>query len=114
MYIDDFTPTLANVCENFKPGEVYNIGGTEFVSVEHMSNILLDYLGKTDDLVTYLPEDKHNVLNKKPDIAKAARDFGHDPKIPLEDGVPRTVDWMRSVYFPDPVARLRPANVGVG
>ena len=28
-----------NVCENFKPGEVYNIGGTEFVSVEEMSNL---------------------------------------------------------------------------
>jgi dTDP-glucose 4,6-dehydratase len=99
MYIDDFIPTLANACENFKPGEVYNVGGTEFVSVEHMSNLLLGHLGKSDDLVTYLPEDKHNVQNKKPDIAKAARDFGHDPSITLEEGIPKTVDWMRSVYL---------------
>ena len=106
MYIDDFIPTLANVCENFKAGEVYNIGGTEFVSVEHMSNLLLRYLGKTGDLVRYLPEDKHNVLSKQPDISKAARDFGHDPRIPLEVGIPQTVDWMRAVYgagsSPDP------------
>jgi dTDP-glucose 4,6-dehydratase len=105
MYIDDFIPTLANACETFKPGEVYNVGGTEFVSVEHMSNLLLGYLGKPDDLVTYLPEDRHNVQNKKPDIAKAARDFGHDPKITLEEGIPKTVDWMRAVYFSEaPVA----------
>ncbi|MCH9030889.1 MAG: NAD(P)-dependent oxidoreductase, partial [candidate division Zixibacteria bacterium] len=28
MYIDDFIPTLAKVCQNFKPGMIYNIGGT--------------------------------------------------------------------------------------
>jgi dTDP-glucose 4,6-dehydratase len=101
MYIDDFIPTLANVCDNFKPGEVYNIGGTEFVSVEQMSNVLLDYIGRSDDLVTYMPEDKHNTLSKKPDVSKAARDFGHDPKITLEEGIPATVDWMRAVYLSD-------------
>jgi dTDP-glucose 4,6-dehydratase len=104
MYIDDFTPTLATVCENFKPGEVYNIGGTEFVSVQHMSSLLLDYLGKSDELVTYLGEDKHNTLSKRPDVSKAARDFGHDPKVTLEEGIPATVEWMRSVYLSDTAA----------
>ena len=99
MYIDDFIPTLATVCENFKPGEVYNIGGTEFVSVEQMSNLLLDNLGKTDELVTYLPEDKHNTLSKKPDVSKAARDFGHNPKVTLEEGIPATIDWMRAIHL---------------
>jgi dTDP-glucose 4,6-dehydratase len=98
MYIDDFIPTLANVCDNFVAGEVYNIGGTEFVSVEAMSNVLLDYLGKDDGLVDYLPEDAHNVQNKQPDIAKAAEAFGHAPKVTLEEGIPRTVEWMRQIY----------------
>jgi dTDP-glucose 4,6-dehydratase len=98
MYIDDFIPTLANVCENFKPGEVYNIGGTEFVSVERMSNLLLELLGKGDDLVTYLPEDEHNTLSKRPDVSKAARDFGHHPKVTLDEGIPATIDWMRAIY----------------
>jgi len=51
--------------------------------------------------VDYLPEDAHNVQNKRPDISKAARDFGHDPAITLEEGIPRTVDWMRAVYLAD-------------
>jgi dTDP-glucose 4,6-dehydratase len=106
MYIDDFTPTLANACEAFAPGEVYNIGGTEFVSVEHMSNLLLDYLGKSDSQVTYLPEDKHNVQDKRPDISKAAEHLGHDPRVTLEEGIPLTVDWMRAVYLPEPASAL--------
>lgn len=99
MYVDDFIPTLANVCEKFSPGEVFNIGGTEFRSVEFASNLILDYLGKDDSLVEYLPEDAHNIQNKRPDISKAAERFGHDPKITLEEGIPQTIEWMKSVYL---------------
>jgi dTDP-glucose 4,6-dehydratase len=99
MYIDDFIPTLANVCEKFIPGEVYNIGGQEFRSVKELSDLILDYTGADHSLVSYLTEDKHNVLNKKPDISKAKEAFGHDPKIPLEVGVPKTIEWMKSTYF---------------
>lgn len=98
MYIDDFIPTLANVCENFKAGEVYNIGGTEYRSVRELSDLILKYTGADPDLVTYLPEDKHNVLNKRPNIDKAKADFKHYPKVTLEEGVPKTIEWMRAVY----------------
>jgi len=106
MYIDDFIPTLANVVDNFVPGEVYNIGGSEFRSVRELSDLILNYLGLDDRLVTYLPEDKHNVLNKRPDITKAARAFGHNPKWTLEEGVPRTIDWMRKVYADTALPKL--------
>lgn len=105
MYIDDFIPTLANVCENFVAGEVYNIGGTEFRSVEEASNLILEHIGRDDSLVEYLPEDRHNVQNKRPSIEKAAAAFGHEPRITLEEGIPRTIDWMRSVYLDPSGAR---------
>ena len=98
MYIDDFIPTLANVCENFESGEVVNIGGEEFRSVIEMSDLILDYTGSDPKLVNYLPEDKHNVLNKRPDIEKAKKKFEHNPKVTLEEGVPKTIDWMKHVY----------------
>jgi dTDP-glucose 4,6-dehydratase len=98
MYIDDFIPTLANVADNFVPGEVYNIGGEEFRSVKELSDFILTLLHMDDSFVNYLPEDKHNVLNKKPDIEKARRAFGHSPKVTLEEGIPATIDWMRSIY----------------
>jgi dTDP-glucose 4,6-dehydratase len=98
MYIDDFIPTLASVCEKFVPGEVYNIGGQEFRSVRELSDLILEYTGADPSLVSYLPEDKHNVLNKRPDIRKAAEQFGHDPRITLEEGVPKTIEWMKEIY----------------
>lgn len=98
MYIDDFIPTLASVVDHFVPGQVYNIGGNEYRSVEELSNLILNELGLDDSKVTYLPQDKHNVQNKRPDISKAAEAFGHNPKVTLEEGVPQTLEWMRKVY----------------
>jgi dTDP-glucose 4,6-dehydratase len=98
MYIDDFIPTLANVVNNFVPGEVYNIGGHEFRSVKDMSDLILNHLGLDDSRVNYLPEDKHNVINKRPNIDKAKAAFGHNPTMTLEQGIPLTIEWMRSVY----------------
>ena len=75
-----------------------SIGGEEFRSVRELSDLILAYTGADSGLVSYLPEDKHNILNKRPDIEKAKKKFGHDPKIILEEGVPKTVDWMKEVY----------------
>lgn len=100
MYIDDFIPTLANSVERFRPGDVYNVGGEEYRSVEELNGIVLRYLGRDDRLVEYLPEDKHNTISKRPDISKAKRELGHNPTTPLEVGVPNTIEWMRRVYFP--------------
>ena len=45
-----------------------------------------------------IPEDKHNTVNKKPDISKAVGILGHNPTVLLENGVPRTIEWMKSIY----------------
>lgn len=98
MYMDDFIPTLAAVCDRFKAGRVYNIGGTEYRSVKELSDIVLKCTGASESLVNYLPEDKHNVVNKRPDITLAQNEFGHNPTWTLEQGVPQTIEWMRRTH----------------
>src|SRR5436190_6078618 len=54
-YVTDTCDTLANIIENFKAGEVYNIGGTEYHDIKKLSDIILDCLWKPDSSVQYLP-----------------------------------------------------------
>ncbi len=98
MYVEDMIPTLANVLEHFHPGEVYNVGGEDYRSVQELSELVLEATGGSRDLVSYLAEDEHNTVSKRPDIAKARRELGHQPHVRLEEGVPATVRWMREVY----------------
>jgi dTDP-glucose 4,6-dehydratase len=95
MYIDDLIPTLCNIADRFRAGKTYNIGGEEYVEVKKVSDMILNYLQKDDSLVKYLDVDVHNVVSKRPDIAKAKADLGHRPVTPLTVGIPLTIEWQR-------------------
>ena len=99
-YIEDTCRTLANIVDNFKPGEVYNIGGKEEWEhdVKYVSDLILKNLGKKDTKVTYKKAEPFTTRVKHMDFTKSRRDLGHDPKIPLEEGIPRTIEWMKKVY----------------
>jgi len=98
-YVTDTVRTLANITENFRPGEVYNIGGGEEHDMESASHLILSCLGKSDEgLVTYCESEPFTTKIKKVDTAKAVRDLGHDPKVSLNEGIPKTIDWMKKVY----------------
>ncbi|HOX38174.1 MAG TPA: NAD(P)-dependent oxidoreductase [Candidatus Brocadiia bacterium] len=98
MYIGDFIPTLARVCERFKAGEVYNIGGTDCRPTEEISDIILKTVGLDGSQVSFKDKDSNNVMSKRPDVSKAMRDLGHNPTVKVEEGLPRTLEWMRNVY----------------
>ncbi|MGE5529344.1 MAG: NAD-dependent epimerase/dehydratase family protein [Patescibacteria group bacterium] len=98
MYVDDLIRTMANVCERFKPGRVYNIGGIEYRSVKDLSDLVLRLTGADPGLIEYMPEDRHNVVNKRPRIELALEELDHRPATTLETGIPRTLAWMRQVY----------------
>jgi len=98
MYIDDLIPTLANIAERFRPGRIYNIGGTEYLEVKLVSDMILDHLGMKDDMVRYVPQEVHNTRNKRPSIELAGKELGHDPVTPLKVGIPKTIEWMKKVY----------------
>lgn len=97
-YVADTVYTLANIVEKFKPGEVYNIGGTQEHDMKYVSALILNYLGKNDSLVNYKEAEPFTTTNKRIDVSKAFKDLGHNPKITLEQGIPKTIEWMKEVY----------------
>jgi len=99
-YVEDTCQTLANIVDNFKAGEVYNIGGKEEweTQIKQVSDLILEYLGKDDSKVEYKQAEPFTTRVKKIDFSKAIKDLKHDPRTPLEEGIPRTIEWMRSAY----------------
>ena len=49
-------------------------------------------------LVTYKDAEPFTTQVKHMDYAKSRRDLKHDPKVPPEEGIPRTIEWMKTVY----------------
>ena len=99
-YVEDTCRTFANITDNFIPGEVYNVGGPPEweCEIKYLSDLILDYLGLDDSLVTYKEAEPFTTRVKTIDTSKAVRDLKHDPQVSLEVGIPRTIDWMKAYY----------------
>lgn len=97
-YVGDTVRTLANIVNNFHEGEAYNIAGEEYHNIKDLSDLILDYLGKDEAKVDYRGTEDHNTLNKRASVEKAKRDLDHEATVPLEEGIPKTIEWMREHY----------------
>jgi len=97
-YLGDTVRTLANIVDNFKKGETYNIGGNKLHSIEELSDIILKETKANSDLVNYKESEILTTKIKKVDISKSVKDLNHKNTYDLEEGIRLTADWMRSVY----------------
>ena len=99
-YVEDTCRTFANIVDNFIPGEVYNVGGRlEWESpIEDYSDLVLKAVGRDDAIVTYKEAEPFTTKVKQMDFSKAVKDLKHDPKVTPEEGIRRTVEWMKSIY----------------
>lgn len=97
-FVSDTTRTLANIVDNFRPGEVYNVGGLDLHDMETPARMILNHLGKDESLVTFKEGEPFTTKEKRVDCSKAIRDLSHAPQVTIEEGIPRTLEWMKAYY----------------
>ncbi|MCA9040384.1 MAG: dTDP-glucose 4,6-dehydratase [Planctomycetaceae bacterium] len=79
-----------------KIGEVYNFGGHHELTNLEMTHILIDLLGKSRDLITFVQDRPGHDLRYAIDSTKAETDLGWSPQIPFEQGIRDTITWYQS------------------
>jgi len=79
---------------------VYNVAGKpEWESaIEVYSDLVLNAVGIDDTIVTYEDAEPFTTNIKTIECSKAVKDLKHDPKVTLEEGIRRTVEWMKRYY----------------
>ncbi len=99
-YVGDSVRTFANIVDNFIPGEVYNVAGRPEWErdIKEYSDLILQAVGRDDSIVSYREAEPFTTKTKRVDCSKAIRDLGHDPRVAPEEGIRRTVEWMKQYY----------------
>jgi dTDP-glucose 4,6-dehydratase len=99
-YVGDTVKTVANIIDNFKPGEAYNVGGKQEWEreIKQYSDLILDSVGVDDSIVTYYEAEPFTTQVKTIDFSKSIKDLKHDPKVTPEEGIKKTVEWMKWYY----------------
>jgi len=97
-FLADSVTTLANISDNFKAGEVYNISGNEYHTMEELSDIIIEVTKADRSLVEYKTEEILTTRHKKVDNTKAVNDLNHKMTVGLKEGVKLTADWLKAAY----------------
>ena len=59
--------------------------------------MILRHLDKDDRNVVYKEKEPFTTGDKKIDASKAKQILGHEAHVPLEKGIPLTIEWMKKV-----------------
>jgi dTDP-glucose 4,6-dehydratase len=93
-YVDDLIDGIIRLLHSGHPGPM-NIGNPHEMSVRALAEMIRDLTGTTSPIVTIpRPEDDPKV--RQPDISLARRELGWQPRVPIEDGLKRTITWFES------------------
>jgi nucleoside-diphosphate-sugar epimerase len=98
-YIDDVIEAnlLAGLAPEQARGRVMNVGGgREPTSVNRILEIVARLIGVKPEPV-HTPSREGDVRKTEADVSLARRAIGYEPKIDIEEGLRRTVEWFRSV-----------------
>ncbi len=97
-YLQDTCNTIANIVDNFIPGRAYNIGGHELHDIETLVELVWKYTGADKNLIEYQDTEVLTTKVKRVDVSLSEKELQHQNTVSLEEGVKRTVEWMKEYY----------------
>jgi UDP-glucuronate 4-epimerase len=75
--------------------EIINLGGHEVITMNALISLLEECIGRKA-VIAHHPPNLADMLTNHADVSKADRLLGWQPKVGLEEGVTRLVDWYRA------------------
>lgn len=96
-YIDDMVSglMLSMFSENTN-GEVFNLGNPDEKTIEELANFIKKITKSTSEIVFEdLPQDDPQKRN--PDISKAKQVLDFEPKVKIEEGLLRTIEYFKTL-----------------
>lgn len=93
LYVEDHCEAIDLVLHNGRAGQRYNIGGHNEKRNIEIVKLILNRLGKSEDLISYVEDRKGHDYRYAIDPTKIKNELGWEPKTKFKDGIIKTIDW---------------------
>lgn len=96
-YVSDMVSGLVSAMFSSKSaGEVFNLGNPDERSICDMANLIKEMTNSSSEVVFEdLPQD--DPKTRKPDISKAKDILGWEPKVSIEIGIEKTIQYFKGI-----------------
>ena len=93
IYVIDHNRAAELVFEKGKPGEVYNIGASREMKNMEIIKLILDKLGKSEELIQFVKDRLGHDRRYAIDSSKIQNELGWKPAFQFEQAISDTIDW---------------------
>jgi nucleoside-diphosphate-sugar epimerase len=100
-YVQDLLNGLLAVMETDRPdaaGRPYNLGNPEEHTILEYAKMVLELIPSSSSSITYMPPVPDDPSRRRPDIGRARSELDWEPRVPLRDGLAKTIDYFREVF----------------
>lgn len=96
LYVEDHCKAIDLIIHKGRIGEIYNVGGHNEMANIDIVKLIVNKLGKSEDLITYVTDRKGHDLRYAIDPTKISNELGWLPETKFKDGIEKTIDWYLS------------------
>jgi len=93
IYVIDHNKAIDQVFEKGRTGEVYNIGASNEMPNIKIIKLILEHLGKSEDLIQYVKDRPGHDRRYAIDSSKIQKELGWTPSFTFESAIAKTIDW---------------------
>jgi len=100
-FVSDLVDGIIRAME--KPGtrgQVFNLGNPQETPIGRFALVVLKYLGLPLSHRVHRPIPQDDPVRRRPDITRAGKVLGWKPRVSLEEGLGRTIEWYRGRICP--------------
>ena len=94
-FVSDMVDGIVAAMEKGLKGEIYNLGNPDEFTILDLAEKVKQLTGSTS-AVEYQPLPEDDPKQRCPDIGKAKQKLGWEPKIELEEGLKKLIDYLKS------------------
>lgn len=93
LHVEDHCAAIDTVLHEGIDGEVYNIGGNNEKANIEIVKLIINAIGKSEDLIAYVQDRPGHDRRYAIDNTKITTELGWKPKYTFEKGIAETIEW---------------------
>jgi len=93
-YVDDLVEGLIRLMDQDEISGPINLGNPDEHSIKEIAELIIDLTGSSSEIV-YKPLPQDDPMRRQPDISQARARLNWEPKVKLEDGLLRVIEYFR-------------------